>query len=97
MPDMSQVIQWSAVLIGLLIVAWIVVSQVKKRLMKPDETMSAGFTLADLRALHRAGKMTDAELERAKAVVVEAARKAAERQAQAQKPPGAGRTNRNPR
>ena len=80
---MTSVLWWSVVLVGLLLVAFVAVAQLKKRLMKPDETMSAGFTLSDLRALHRAGKMSDAELEKAKEAVVGAAKRAAERQASA--------------
>src|SRR3712207_8783046 len=45
---------------------------------------SAGFTLADLRQLHKSGQMTDEEFEKAKSKVVEAAKRAAERAAQRQ-------------
>ena len=40
-----------------------------------------GFTLSDLRQLHKAGKMTDREFELAKAKILEAAKRASERQA----------------
>ncbi|WP_428939457.1 hypothetical protein [Fontivita pretiosa] len=46
----------------------------------PSATSSAGFTLADLRALHRSGKMTDAEYELAKAQVVKRVQAAAARE-----------------
>lgn len=78
---MGSVLWWSIVLVGLLLAGFVVVAQLKKRLMKPDDTISAGFTLSDLRALRRAGKMTEAEFEKAKEAVVAAARRAAEEEA----------------
>ena len=78
---MGNVLWWSLVLVGLLLVGFVAVAQLKKRLIKPDDGMSGGFTLSDLRALHKAGKMTDAEVEKAKEAVVTAAKRAAERQA----------------
>jgi hypothetical protein len=68
------------ILIGVLLVAMVIVTWVKKRLKEPDEPASAGFTLSDLRQLHKSGQMSDEEFERAKAKVVEAARRATERQ-----------------
>ena len=46
----------------------------------PDET-GAGFTLGSLRQLVRDGKMTQEEFEKAKAQIVEATQRAAERKA----------------
>ncbi len=86
--DYSQIFVWSLVLIGVLAVGLVVVSKVKRRLQEPDQPSSMGFTLSDLRQLHKSGQMTDEEFEKAKAKVVEAAKKAAERDA---KPPLAGR------
>ena len=73
---MGDVLWWSAILIVLLLAAFVGVSQVKKRLVRPDDTGGAGFTLSDLRALHRQGKMTDQEFEKAKLVIVGSAQKA---------------------
>ena len=72
---MASVLSLSVVLIGLLLGAFIVVAQVKKRLVRPDETSAMGFTLSDLRALHRDGKMTDAEFEKAKQIILASAAK----------------------
>jgi len=58
----------------------LIVSRVKRRLQEPDPPASAGFTLSDLRQLHKSGQMSDEEFERAKAKVVEAARRASERE-----------------
>ena len=79
--DFSKLARPLAILVGVLIVAMVIVSWVRKRLKEPDQPVSAGFTLSDLRQLHKSGRMTDEEFERAKAKVVEAARRAAERQA----------------
>jgi hypothetical protein len=79
--DYTQIFIWSLVLIGVLAVGLVVVSKVKRRLQETEQPSSMGFTLSDLRQLHKTGQMTDEEFERAKAKVVEAAKKAAERDA----------------
>jgi len=89
----ASVFKLSLALVALVIVGWVTVLQVRRRLTQPDETSGTGFTLSDLRQLHKSGQMSDAEFERAKAKVVEAARKAAERDAA---PAGAGGTAARP-
>jgi hypothetical protein len=86
----AAVIKLSLALLVLVIAGWITVWQVRRRLTQPDDSSGAGFTLSDLRRLHREGQMSDAEFERAKAKVVEAARRAAERDAAAPKGDGGG-------
>ena len=86
----TSIIQLSLGLLALIFVGWLTVWQVRRRLTRPDETSGAGFTLSDLRQLHKSGQMTDAEFERAKAKVVEAARRASERD-QARAAAAAGR------
>ena len=85
----GSIIQYSLILLALIFAGWITVWQVRRRLTRPDESSGAGFTLSDLRQLHKSGQMTDEEVERAKAKVVEAARRAAERE-QAAKGAGGG-------
>jgi len=78
-----SIIIWSCVLVGVIVLAFVVVQQVKKRLRDDDDenpAASTGFTLSDLRQLHRDGQITDEELDRAKVKIVEAARKSAQRQ-----------------
>lgn len=75
----GSILTYSLILLALIFAGWITVWQVRRRLTRPDETSGAGFTLSDLRQLHKSGQMTDAEFERAKAMVVEGARRAAER------------------
>lgn len=78
---MGNVMWWSMVLIGLLLAAFVAVAQVKKRLIRSDDSPGSGFTLSDLRRLHKEGKMTDEEFEKAKQVIVVSSQRAAERQA----------------
>jgi hypothetical protein len=76
----SDVILWSLLLIGLIVAGWLTVWQVKRRMQGTDEVLgNAGFTLSDLRRLHKSGQMSDEEFEKAKARVVDAARRAAAR------------------
>ena len=75
----SSIIKLSLLLVALIVVGWVTVWQVRRRLTKPDETSGVGFTLSDLRQLHKSGQMSDEEFERAKAKVVDAARRVAER------------------
>ena len=78
----SDVILWSLLLIGLIVAGWLTVWHVKRRLQKTDDVLgSSGFTLSDLRQLHKSGQMTDEEFEKAKGRVVDAARRAALRDA----------------
>jgi hypothetical protein len=79
--DYTRVFVWSLALMGLVIAGLVVVSKVKKRMQQSDQPVSAGFTLSDLRQLHKSGQMSDEEFERAKAKVIEAAKRAAERDA----------------
>jgi uncharacterized membrane protein len=73
-------ILWSVVVILLCVAAFWLISVVRKRLKEDAEVTAGpatGFTLSDLRQLHKSGQMTDAEFERAKEKIVEAGRRAA--------------------
>ena len=78
--DPTSVIFWSVVMIAMLVGGLFLALRLKKKL-KSDDAPSAplGFTLSDLRDMHRAGQLTDAEFEKAKEKIVLAAQKAAER------------------
>jgi ABC-type iron transport system FetAB permease component len=67
---MGSVFFWLLVLIGLVIVAAVLVLYLRKWYSSPDVTPSAGFTLGDIRQLHREGQMTDEEFEKAKALIL---------------------------
>jgi hypothetical protein len=71
----TDIVIWSLVLMGLLIVALAVVVRLKKKLTQADEISSpSGFTLSDLRQLYKSGKMSTEEFEKAKAQIVAIAR-----------------------
>src|SRR5690606_31169632 len=77
----GPVFLWLLVLMGLLIVAAMGVLWLR-RWYRTDETGGPiGFTLGDLRRLHREGQMTDDEFERAKARMIAGAKRALERDA----------------
>ncbi|HEX4054611.1 MAG TPA: hypothetical protein VHX86_10135 [Tepidisphaeraceae bacterium] len=74
------------VLAGAYLVMWL-----RKRLwgLYDSDIPAMGFTLGDLRQLHRAGKISDAEFQHARDKVVAAAQRAAEKDA-VKKPPSVG-------
>ena len=80
--DVAGVILWSAVLMALLIAGLVFAMRLKRRMNAEDAepVPVAGFTLSDLRQMHRAGQISVAEFAKAKEKVVAAAQKAAERQ-----------------
>jgi uncharacterized membrane protein len=82
----SRAIVWSLVLIVVVLVLFAAVVMIKRWLRKPEDLMPGGFTLGDLRDLHRRGEMTDDEFERARAQIVESTRKAAVRDRVEEKP-----------
>jgi uncharacterized membrane protein len=57
---------WSLILVAVVVVGFIVVVWVKRRIQQPDSAPTLGFSLADLRELHRTGKISDEEFERAR-------------------------------
>jgi len=62
---------WSFVLIALLVGGFFAISKLRQWLKEDDAPVSGvGFTLSDLRQLHKQGQMTDAEFERAKAKII---------------------------
>ena len=80
--SISSIVVWSLLLIGLIVAGWLTVWHVRRRLQRDETPLgNAGFTLSDLRQMHKSGQMTDEEFERAKAKVLDAARRAAERDA----------------
>lgn len=57
---------WSLVLIAIVVAGLLVVTLVKKRIQQPDEPISIGFSLEDLRQMYKDGKLSTEEFERAK-------------------------------
>lgn len=78
----GQMVWWLVALVLVVIVALWGVTHLKRRLKVADEpTVRSGFTLGDLRDMHRQGQITDEEFEKTKAQVVAAAQRAAARAA----------------
>ena len=68
-----------------------------RRWMNADDTTSnAGVTLSDLRRLHKEGKMSDAEFESAKAILIGSLKAAAAKSASNAAGKGARKTRTNP-
>jgi len=76
----------TALLLILMLAAtmWFVRKYVFAWMRTDDDLAGPVFSLSDLRQLHKSGKMTDEEFERAKAQVVQGIQQAAARQAAAQ-------------
>ena len=70
----GSIVLWSLVLVVLLIVGLVVVMYIRRQITEADEPSKPGFTLSDLRQLHKRGQMTDEEFEKAKAKIIGAAR-----------------------
>ena len=76
----ARAVGWSLVLIAFIVVAFLVVMQLRKWLQSDDAPVGGiGFTLGDLRQLHREGKMTDEEFEKARAKMMAGAKAMAEK------------------
>ncbi len=54
------------ILLAMVIIGFFVVSWVKKRVQQPEDPVSMGFSLAELRDLVKSGQITPQEFERAR-------------------------------
>jgi hypothetical protein len=83
--SMLPVFGWSLVLIALLVGGFFAIAKLRQWLRSEDVDSAArsgpgmGFTLSDLRQLHKQGKMTDAEFERLKGMILGNAKAMAEK------------------
>ncbi len=76
----ASLIAWSVAILLLLVVGMVWAIRLKRRMNQEDAPAPPlGFTLSDLRRMHRAGQLTDDEFAKAKDKIVDAAKKAAER------------------
>lgn len=71
---------WSLALIVVVLLLFGAVAWARKRLSPDEDFKGEGFTLGDLRQMHKEGKLTDEEFERAKAKMVQAMHAAQARQ-----------------
>ena len=91
-----EILLWSAVLIGLLLVAWFVVALVRNRASGwAEQSQSSPFSLHQLRRLHREGQLTDDEFERARQRVLEMAGAAPAEPDRAEEEPPPGPSDRS--
>jgi uncharacterized membrane protein len=78
----SDAFFWSAVILALCLAMFFLLSFVRKKVRgNMEDSPVTGFTLADLRELHRSGKMSTDEFERAKEILLDATKAAAARNA----------------
>ncbi len=69
-PATGGALLWSAILIIALILLFGAIVVYRKWMNAEDSTTGEGFTLSDLRKLHKEGKMTTEEFERAKTILI---------------------------
>jgi hypothetical protein len=68
--DYSSIIGWCLVIVALIVVGAPIVFWFRRWLTdEPPGSASLGLTLQDLRQLHREGKLSDNEFERARATI----------------------------
>ena len=78
--DIASVILTSLVLIALVVAGFYLVMRLRRWLKEDDSQPSGiGFTLGDLRALHRKGEITDEQFERARAQMLAGTKSMAEK------------------
>jgi hypothetical protein len=71
---------WGAVLIVILIIAFVAVIYVRRLMSHDEDFHGEGFTLGDLRQLHKAGQLSDEEFDKAKSLLVAGLQKAQNKQ-----------------
>jgi cytochrome c-type biogenesis protein CcmH/NrfG len=83
--DPTPILIGAGVLIVIVIIGAIAVLWARRRMRGDDADIAdvpvAGFTLGDLKRLHQAGQISNEEFEKARATVVAATKRAAERMA----------------
>lgn len=82
--DVPGLLFWLAMALVLLVVGVTWALRLKRQMSQDDEPAGAmGFTLSDLRQMHRAGQLSDDEFAKAKGKIVGAAQEVPERAAAA--------------
>jgi hypothetical protein len=79
-PDpRATVFMWLGIIVVLIFIAYAAYMWFKRWMNDEEEPSHTGFTLSDLRELHRQGKMSDEEFEQTKANMLAGAKKMADR------------------
>jgi hypothetical protein len=68
--DVFGIFKGSLLLIALVLVLFVVVTAIRKWMKNDEYSVGAGFTLAELRELHKNGKMTTEEFEKARDILL---------------------------
>ena len=68
--DPTRVLVPLLVLAGLVLLAWLAIVSIRRRLHGTDAPPAVAFTLEDLRRLHAAGDLTDEEFGRAQERII---------------------------
>jgi hypothetical protein len=76
--SIGSVFVWCGVLVAMILLAFGAYSYFKRWMNQDDSGPKVGFTLSDLRELHRQGKMTDQEYQQTKALMLGSAKKMAD-------------------
>lgn len=64
--DPSAIIFWSLILMAAILLLFVLVIWIKRRVQQPDQGQPFGFTLDDLRRMHEQGQLSEEEFERAR-------------------------------
>ena len=78
--ESSSAIFWLIVVFVVVLAGFVAVVWVRRRLSPDEDFKGEGFTLSDLRRLHKEGQISDDEFERARSKMVEAMHAAQARQ-----------------
>lgn len=70
--EYGRILLWCLVLAVVAIAGFLVATWARKRLRPTDEPQASGFSLDELRRLHKSGQLSDVEYERARSKVVAA-------------------------
>lgn len=83
-----EVMPWLLLLLGVIIVGGAIIYVARRRINAGAAEDSGGFTLHDLREMHKAGEISDAEFTRAKAHMIGRLAATAESADHPETPPG---------
>ena len=66
----GEVLPWLLLLLGVIVAGGVIIYIARRRINVDSTDTTGGFTLHDLRELHKAGEMSDEEYARAKAQMI---------------------------